>query len=130
MRRLFANLMVVVGLLWITTSAQAATGYVCYTRLTNPPSYGSAGGLYVLYYSSPGCTGNFQGAYYYCSKGATASVCSNSTHYHYTDSQLTSFMEVLQNAGVEGNKVSHYTTPCKGGGGSSCGGYFYLYTIP
>jgi hypothetical protein len=118
------------AVLLFSSLASATNGYVCSTRRNMSTSYGSAGAAYVSYYTAPDCAGSFAGSRYYCSSGASSSACTSNSSYLYGAAELNTFMTMFQTAALEGSKISFADVPCGVGGGTDCGGYFYVYGMP
>jgi hypothetical protein len=102
----------VIGALLLVGASRAAhagsgTGYVC--DIEDPSggggSYGSYGYTWMSLTSGPSCTGTFVGSGYFCSTGATASVCAGSAGWLRSDSQLQGLVNRLTQAAIGGTKV-------------------------
>ncbi len=95
-------LVLVGGLLLAREASASVSGYICQVAY-DPNTSGSTGNygyVYVTVYSSPGCTGTYQGGGYFCSSGATSASCALTNLY--SEIALQHLVDRLQDALARG----------------------------
>jgi hypothetical protein len=113
----------------LSAGIASASQYIC-SAIYLPGSnsyFGSYGDYYISIYTGADCTGSFVGGYYFCSSGATATLCSSSSDYRGTSGDQMAIMASKAIDAAQWNlPVWVATVSCIGGGGS-CGGYVTFY---
>jgi len=111
-----------------TGSGVARADYVCSVGL-RPGSggMGSEGYLYFSLYSGPDCSGDFKSGNYFCTGGATSSLCANSVTYKYERHSLLAAYRSALDALIHNAYVYLGTSTCYVGG-SGCAAYLSIYS--
>jgi hypothetical protein len=105
-------------------AGEAKADYVCSMRYVpvNGTS-GSEGYTYASVYTQPDCAGSLVGNYYFCSGGATSSVCTSNTVGRYERHGLLALFQALQQAAIAAQSVTVNVSTCNAGGSGGCAVY-------
>jgi hypothetical protein len=109
-----------------SAASGAFADYVC-TAMYMPGSFGAGtqGYVYASFYTGANCTGSYVAAKYFCTEGATFSLCPSNVGYRYN---LESAMELwagFRQAALSDQTVTSPNVSCISGAGP-CGGYVYF----
>lgn len=120
MKKTFLASIIAGALLILPSVASATTGYVCSVEEYNYFPFGNYGGFFVSLYSGQNCTGSFLATGYACTTNSSATVCSSSAYYTYSEAQLMALLHEIIGAKRTGSPVALYMSNACKSGGSSC----------
>lgn len=123
MNKILLPILAFVSMSLATTVASAAI-YICSVSYEpGSGTLGDKGNIYSSFHTDPDCTGSFVVDGYFCSSGATSSLCSTYSQYRFTDpGQTAAFFATLVRASRENHSVTVSAAGCIGGG-SGCLSY-------
>jgi len=109
------------GVMFGTAGEAKAATYVCGVRYyPAADTYGSEGHVQVSLNTGANCGGSFVGTFNFCTTGATASGCNNSTNFRYERHGILAMWGNLQRAAAADQQVIYSTQGSCNGGGTGC----------
>ncbi len=100
------------------TALPASANYACQVTYTpGASSAGSEGYVTMLEYTGPNCSGSFVANRFFCSSGASLTLCTSNPAVIYTKADLGTLFNALHDAAIFDTVVITGTSNCIGGGG-------------